>query len=665
MRRTLVAAAAVIVLWALVVSPASAHALLTAADPAPNSVLAAAPATVTLTFTEAPDPKLSSVRVLDSAGVSHAKGSAATVSGQPDELNVAVEPLPDGVYTVAWRTVSAEDGHIADGAYAFSVGTTTPPAGVSEISSTSLGEAAGASTGVIVARWILYLGLLGLLGAAFLGSILLRGRETKMPLRLAIGELAVALVGSVSLVAFQIGDTGASLGDVVGSSLGRDAVMRLAPLVLAAGLLGAATAASWRPRRVLLAATGSLAALDLFVEALLSHAASQAFAPAEIAVQWFHLTSVGLWLGGLLALLSQLRGPATPEKSELARRFAGLAGFGLALVALTGLLRSIADTGTLDALVSTDFGRLVLLKIGLMLPIAALGAINHFYSVPRSGRGLSALRRAGSTELALGAVVLLVASLLVTIAPPTEVSAADADQSSPKAASATPAPLSVTGSDYATTIRLRLTVSLGAVGSNGFGVRVIDFDTGAPVQVTAVRLTFTLPARPDIGSSTLDLRAQSDGTFTGTGANLSIGGTWRVSALVTELTTSAEVDLTVSVGATPTQIDVNSVPGSPTLYTIHLGGGRTVTIYLDPGTPGPNLLHATWFDAKGDEMPVSNVVMTELAASGGSTALQPLIVDPGHEAASVQVASLPVTFDISAVGPDGSFQTVLEIGSNP
>jgi copper transport protein len=665
MRRTLVAATAMVVLWVLAASPVGAHALLTSADPAPNSVSATAPAEVTLTFTEAPDPELSSVRILDSAGVSHSKGAASAVPGRPDELTVAVEPLSDGVYTVAWRTVSAEDGHIADGAYAFSVGSTAPPAGASTAQASS-GEAAGASMGVIVARWILYLGLLGLLGAAFLGSVLMRGSGTKMPLRLAIGELAVAIVGSVSLVAFQIGDTGASLGDVAGSTLGRDTLMRLGPLVLASGLLGAATDAPEHIRRVLLAATGALAALALLVEASLSHAASQTFASAEIAIQWFHLASVGLWLGGLVALLYQLRGPATPEKTEVARRFAALAGFGLAIVALTGLLRSIADVGTIDALVSTDFGRLVLLKVGLLLPIAALGAANHFYAVPNSGRSLAALRRLGSTELAIGVAALLAASMLVTIAPPTEVSAAGDGPTGANAASATPVPLSVTGADFGTTVLLRLTASPGAVGNNEFQVRVTDFDTGAPVHATSVKLSFKLPARPDIGSSTLDLRSRPDGTFAATGTNLSMAGIWRISALVAEPTTSVEVELDMSVTAAPAQVDVVSVPGSPTLYTVHLEGGRTVTLYLDPGRPGANVLHAAWYDPGGNQMPVSKVAMTELSDSGASTALQPQILDAADETAPVQVVGLPVRFEINATGLDGAaLRAEIEVSASP
>ena len=660
MRRAFVAAIAALAIGALAVSAASAHALLQSADPAPNSVLRTAPAAVTLMFTEAPDPKLSSIRLIDGAGAARSSGPISAVPGNADELSIEVGPLPDGVYTVAWRTVSAEDGHIAAGSYAFAIGTTAPPSGTTSTAPTTEtasggSGSSGVSPAVVIARWILYLGLLGLLGAAFLGAVLLPG-EMRLPLRLAIAELGVALVGSVLLVAFQIGDAGASLADLPGTSLGRDAVLRLAPLVLASGLLGAATDAPMRFRRALLAATGVLAAIALLVEAVLSHAASQYPATAQIAVQWLHVAAVGLWLGGLVALLIELRGSSTPTKSQLAGRFATLAGFGLGAVAVTGILRSIADIGSIEALVSTDFGRLVLLKTGLLVPIAALGALNHFRNVPRADSSLAPLRRSGSVELMLGAVALVVASILVNIAPPTEVAAAAAGGNAAQVAhaNATLAPLVVTDSDFGTTVRLRLTVSPGAVGSNEFRARVTDYDTGAPTNATAMRLSFSLPGRPDIGSSTLALVRQPDGTFAGTGANLALDGTWRVAALVTEPTTSVEVDLELAVRSTPPQIDVNRVAGLPTIYTVHLGNGQTVQIYLDPGTPGPNLLHATWFDATGHEMPVSSVTMTEVQASGESLPLQPQILDSGHEAAPVQVTSLPATFEITATGPGGA-----------
>ena len=84
--------------------------------------------------------------------------------------------------------------------------------------------------------------------------------------------------------------------------------------------------------------------------------------------------AVGLWLGGLVVLLLQVRGVETISKAQIARRFANLAGLGLAAVVVTGTLRAIVDIGSLDALFSTDFGRLVLLKVALLVPIAGLGS---------------------------------------------------------------------------------------------------------------------------------------------------------------------------------------------------------------------------------------------------------------------------------------------------
>ena len=670
MRRALVALIAAAGLAWIATAAVDAHALLVSANPAPNTAVATSPTSLTLTFTESPDPKLSIVHVLDSTGAERSAGVTA-IPGKPDELMVPLTPLPEGVYTVSWRTVSSVDGHVAGGSYAFSVGTAAPPVGSGSGASASgsVESSSGGSLLTILGRLLLFLGLLGLVGCGITGALLVRGLDdpqTKTILRLAVGETAVAVLGTLLLIAGQIADAGASLADLPASSLGRDAVLRLAPLVAAAVL----TLAAWRidgagrvrVRRWLQVAAGVSGGLALLVEADLSHAASETPAPAQIALQWFHLLAVGLWLGGLVVLLLQVRGVETISKAQIARRFANLAGLSLAAVVVTGTLRALVDIGSLDALFSTDFGRLVLLKVALLIPIAGLGALNHFRNVPAAIRGLGPLRRTGSLEISIGTAILLVAALLVNTAPPAEVSAASQGGGPEAAASATTAPLEVSGTDFATTVRLRLTVSPGIVGSNGFLARLTDYDTGVAVNASAVRLTFRLPARLDVGASTLDLVRQSAGVFAGTGANLSIDGNWSVAALVTEPTTSVEVDLMVSVRVPPQQIDVNRVPGLPTIYTAHLGSGRTVQVYLDPGKPGANLLHATWFDASGHEMPVSDVAMTQLGASGASTALEPQILDSGHEAAPAQVAAFPAEFVLDATGPGGaSLRTQLTI----
>ena len=673
MRRLIVALLAAATLAVLAAGVANGHALLVSSDPAPNSSVAAAPAAITLTFTESPDPKLSSVSVLDSGGRTVSTSSAGSVPGNPAELGVKVGRLGSGVYTVAWRTVSSVDGHIAAGSFAFAVGSAALPAnGAAEAASTTgtTQGAGGGSLPTILGRWLLYLGLLGLVGAGIAGALLgrrIEGLDAAPAIRrLAFAELVVGGVGTALLLGGQISDTGAALADIPATSLGRDALLRVAP-VLAAGFFLAlefrsdARQSSRSPDAVRswLALAGVAAAAGLFVEAYLSHAATEAFPPIEVALQWLHLVAVGLWLGGLVVLLLQVRGGATQGKGDIARRFANLAGLGLAAVVVTGTIRALVDIGTLDALVSTDFGRLILLKVGLLVPLAALGALNHFRNVPAATSNLRPLRRSGSVEITLGTIILLVAAILVSLAPPSEVSAAQAG--APASASTGQSPLIVSAADYATTVRLRLEISPGLVGLDAFRATLTDYDTGQPIEAGALQLRFTLPSRPGLGASTLALKRIATGVFTGSGANLSLDGTWLVAALVTEPATSVEVDMSVSVHAPPEQIDVNRAPGLPTLYTIHLGGGRTVQVYLDPGATGDNLLHATWFGADGHEMPVSDVTMSYVATAGPQ-GLMPQILDAGHEAAPVHVDALPATFQIAATGPDGSpFSVRLQI----
>ena len=97
--------------------------------PAADASVATSPTQILLTFTEPPDPKLSLVKVVDSAGrPAPGVGAARAVPGQPAQLAVPVkQPLPKGVYTVNWRSVSTTDGHVADGAFAFGVGAVPGP----------------------------------------------------------------------------------------------------------------------------------------------------------------------------------------------------------------------------------------------------------------------------------------------------------------------------------------------------------------------------------------------------------------------------------------------------------------------------------------------------------------------------------------------------------
>lgn len=100
---------------------AFAHAHLKAEAPAHDAVVAAAPTSLRLEFSEALELAFSGVALSDAAGNSIATG-AATLA--PDSNMVLLVPLGSrlaaGVYTVTWHALS-RDGHKSKGSYSFTV----------------------------------------------------------------------------------------------------------------------------------------------------------------------------------------------------------------------------------------------------------------------------------------------------------------------------------------------------------------------------------------------------------------------------------------------------------------------------------------------------------------------------------------------------------------
>ena len=658
-RRILVVAAAVGALLLPASTPASAHALLQSSEPAANTTLQASPSAVTIRFGERPDPRLSSIKVLDTSGKSVETGAAAPMPDDSLALTVGLRPLAAGVYTVAWRTVSAVDGHLAAGSFAFGVGV----APVVEPPSSGAGGAAdtsGPSSPTllsILGRWLLYLGLVGLLGASVALATVLRRLAPRSAFWLAAVALVLAVAGAVAVFVAQLADAGVDLGTGLGTSLGTSFLGRLIPLVVAAIGLVVAWRRSGTPRMAGLVVVAAGAGGSMLADVAASHAAAGALPLVNSGIQAIHIVAAGLWIGGLAAVVLALRAEPSEERARAVRRFSLVATVGIATVTASGLLRAAAELRSLSDLLTTDFGRLLLIKSALVLGLAALGALNHFRNVPRAREGHSAVRRIGRVELGIAALVLLSTAGLVNLAPPVQAAAGSSPSSQ--------ALLVVDTADFATTLRLHLEVSPGTAGFDTFQATVTDYDTAQPVQASDVTLRFRLPARPDVGASTLRLPPTGDGIFSAGGANLSLDGTWAVTALVDRGTASVEVPLELQTTLSPQQVDVNAVPGTPTIYTVHLGSGRTVQVYLDPGTPGSNDVHATFFDAAGTEMPITAASITVTPASTGHApspapgstpspgALTVRMLEPGHFVGTTTLAAGAWEIRVDATAPDG------------
>lgn len=98
---------------------ALAHAHPKVMDPAPDSSVSA-PKHVSIEFSEALDPKFSSLRVTSGNGTMVSKASSVVDAGDPKHMTLDLSALPPGVYVVHWVSV-ATDGHRLEGNYKFTV----------------------------------------------------------------------------------------------------------------------------------------------------------------------------------------------------------------------------------------------------------------------------------------------------------------------------------------------------------------------------------------------------------------------------------------------------------------------------------------------------------------------------------------------------------------
>ncbi len=591
-------------------------------------MLKTAPSQVLVVFGERPDPKLSSLRVLDPSGQNRVQGPTRVVPGQPLSLEVSVGHLGTGVYSVIWTTISAVDGHLASGTFAFGVGVSA----VNLPATSATSAAPGPSPLTSASRWLLYAGLMGLVGAAVVGLVCFGVPRRPAWPWLFVVAWGVAVVGVVGIGAGEARTAHLGLSHLFGSTFGHQIAVRVVPLLVGAAVAAVAllvSPRSWR-RRVMVAVLGLAGLAAMWGDVTDSHAAAaRSLSGLKMVEQWLHFVSAGVWIGGLVTLLIGLIGLHSAGRGQAARRYSNLALAAVAVLVASGTLRAIDEIGSWNALFSSSFGRLILVKSALLLVLVGLGARNRYRSVPEVEGSARPLLTLGRVELGLAAVVLVATAVLQGLAPPSSVAAA-----------APPKPLVVIGHDFGTTVKVKLSISPGLTGFNQFELAVDDYDTGRPVIANPVTLTFSQPDRPDLGSSTLTLHRAPDRTYQASGPNLSITGTWRVIVLVQQPGGATQVDLSVTPRTPPQHITVNHSPGIPDLYTISLTTGGTVQVYLDPGKPGLNEFHTTYVGTDGRETPTRSLSVHVSGPSGPTRQLAVRKLDTiGHFVADLTGAT--------------------------
>jgi copper transport protein len=383
-RRALAGLAVLVLVLLAGTGVASAHASLESTTPADGQSVPTAPQIVSATFTETISADVGGLTIRNTDGDRVDQGNS---SANGTTLSVTVPTdLPAGTYVATYRVLSA-DGHPVSGSWLFGVG--TAPVDPSAASATGTGDAGWETVGAI-ARFVTYLSALLAAGLAFFLAFLHDQRADRWKLVPVVRISAVvALFGIVGTIVAQAalltgrGLSAATDGKVLQSVL----TDRLgwASAVLLIGL--AAVHLSTDTNRLLLAQVlafyGGLAVTASF--ALWGHDTEAPYRWLAVTSDIVHVTAAAVWLGGLVGLtLVVFRRAPHPVRStaRILGRFSTAAAVSVIALVLAGGAMTWIESGSLHAILTTTYGRLVLVKIAITLGVVAMAGYNRFRLVP-------------------------------------------------------------------------------------------------------------------------------------------------------------------------------------------------------------------------------------------------------------------------------------------
>ncbi|MSO78302.1 MAG: hypothetical protein EXQ79_01695 [Acidimicrobiia bacterium] len=576
------------VLVMLVATPASAHASLLESNPAPGAVLQSSPKQVTLSFTEPVSTSLGAIRVYNSASK---RVDSGDVKVRNNVVELTLPKLDDGSYAVAWR-VSSEDAHPITGVFTFQIGNegnaSSPK--TQALAERLLGAESGdklVGTVYGITRGLLFTGLALMLGCAAFGLIVTsRARASTVNRRLVwIGWATTTVAAVVGFLVYGPYAAGLGLGELLNSRVidetlstryGHIGVARLILLVLAIPIIRVLLARDGdEPRRVprpWVAAAAVFAVLISATPGLGGHASSGDLVVLAVITDTIHVLAMGVWVGGLVALgVVVMRGHAVAEMEAPVARWSRLAFGCVVAIIATGVFQAWRQVGNLTALRTTEYGRMLIIKIllfaGLLMlaafsresvrylfpgpkpepkkdkrgvPIVAGGADDNKEPKPTAAEiaeyeasEYKRLRRSVWGEVGVAVLVLSVTALLVNAAP-AKTAAANAK-----------------GNAIGITLKSKdvwvdVVVVPGRTGRNAVHVSALT-PKGQIQDIKELTITFSLP-ESDIAGIKVPLEKISAGHYTAARFAVPIEGDWIVTAKAvvsqfTQRTMRAEIEI--------------------------------------------------------------------------------------------------------------------------
>ena len=552
-RRRGAVAAAVAALALLVPAAASAHAYLIKTVPEASVILSRAPRSIQLTYDEAVEPRFAIISVTDVDAHQETTGPVTRSPSDPDTLVVPIKHIGQGWYLVYWRAISV-DGHPVQGAFTFAVGPNAGPAPqfrVPHIAGTAT------STPLVIAKWLAFLTVMTAIGLFVLRIAIARPlvrRVSGTSLRpLTVAFAVVAALGLVAIPAYLEEavaiDSLRSFWSVTAvvplwrlTAFGRgyvDVELCFALFVLAAAV------AIWtdRPEREGRSVAGLLALSGAFAGAVavlvlpgaVGHAGQTAPRGVAILLDWLHLVSGSLWIGGLIGLLVVWGTlPAVKRVAGLAvcvPRFSNVAFVSVLVLLGTGVGASVLHLPVLDALWLTTYGKVILIKAGILLAAMLLASVNLLRNKPGLSRpevseaSARLLRTLVSAEAVLVAGAILAAAVLSSVAPPPPAFAEEGSA----LARVGPGKVASTVSRDGYTLQVLVDPNRAAA-PDSFGLRLTR--DGKPVSGADVTLTFAM-LDMQMPTQEYQLAETAPGVYTRKAPALVMVGHWGLTYTIT------------------------------------------------------------------------------------------------------------------------------------
>ncbi|EGI0436962.1 copper resistance protein [Listeria monocytogenes] len=508
-----------IILYLLIVpvQHVSAHAYLENSNPADQSHIQTAPEKVTLVFNEEIEADFPLIEVKDSSGkqVETGKTSVSKKNNHMVEASLPADLKAD-VYSVSWRVVSA-DGHAVTGIISFKLGDTKATFQASEVPSS------GADLQISsIQKAILYIGFSLFIGVLVFGLGLYPRKEQiseKISGRLKkVTWIALALLGVALLIQLFV-QTSITTGVSISESFGPSKLAAF--LTTKTGYICISEFVVWLLLAIFtvmmffkkkqwgwfaLLTESALIGYLIFAKAQNGHAAASADKIVSITADMLHMIAASVWVGGILVLLFVL--PRTGKARKVWIRFAIVAIIAVASILVSGLLMAVMNIGQMANLFTTNYGKILLFKIGLFILMALLG-LGHYIYIKLKNQQLPF--KTILIELIIGTIILVVASVLTNVQTP--------PPPAPKAFDET---IAAEGEKA----KINLRVEPATVGQNQFIITFTSADGSAKTDFEQVTIT-TKSTKTD-EKSTFQAKLANDTQYFAEGLYINQTGKWEI-----------------------------------------------------------------------------------------------------------------------------------------